>query len=180
MQKAFFEEDDEDKRPRKERAAEASASLRAAIDMSENGKLTKAMRLFQHAMALVDDDPEILIAYGEFLEKFEKNYLEADHMYARALAISPRNSRALVNRERTSPLVAEIDFQVLRRIDAKRDELVKLPDSNAALRRIKKEAYFQVNIKIFVNIHITVILWESATSSSVLRLCALLLYRKSP
>jgi len=35
-----------------------------------------------------------------------------------------------------------MDRSLLDRIDSKRDALVRIPDSNAALRRIKKEAYF--------------------------------------
>ncbi|CAG0917794.1 unnamed protein product [Notodromas monacha] len=139
----FSQEGDKNLRPRTERAAEANASLRAALEMSKAGKMTKAMRLFQHALALLNDDPELLIAYGEFLEKYENNFIQADHYYSKALTLSPRNSRALENKLRTSPIVADLDFRTLTRIDEKRDELAKIPDSNAALRRIKKEAYFQ-------------------------------------
>lgn len=47
------------------------------------------------------------------------------------------------NRRRTQPLVDEKDVALLARIDNKRDDLARIPSSSAALRRIKKEAYFQ-------------------------------------
>lgn len=43
-----------------------------------------------------------------------------------------------------------MDWQQLKRIDEKRDKMALISDSNMALRRAKKEAYFQVsnNMKI--------------------------------
>lgn len=37
-----------------------------------------------------------------------------------------------------------MDWQQLKRIDDKRDTMASISDSNIALRRAKKEAYFQV------------------------------------
>lgn len=41
-------------------------------------------------------------------------------------------------------VVEELDSETLRRIDRKRDTVAAIPDSNLALQRAKKEAYFQV------------------------------------
>lgn len=48
------------------------------------------------------------------------------------------------NRKRTQIIVDDLDWQQLKRIDEKRDKMSLLSDSNLALRRAKKEAYFLV------------------------------------
>jgi len=111
--------------------------------MNNSGKHLKAIKLFQHAMALSPEHPDILNHYGEFLEEVERKLVEADYHYSRALAFSPQHSRATQNRQRTTPLVNKIDNSFLTRIDRKRDNLLNIPDSSSGLRRIKKEAYFQ-------------------------------------
>lgn len=58
---------------------EAVAALNAALEMNKAGKQAKAMKLFQHALALQPNHPDILNNYGEFLEETEKNVLEADY-----------------------------------------------------------------------------------------------------
>ncbi|CAG0890240.1 unnamed protein product [Darwinula stevensoni] len=125
-----------------ENKAEAQASLHAALDMWERRKLEKAMKLFQHAMLLDPKEPDILTRYGEFLEEYEYDIIGADHLYAKALHSSPSHSKALQNRERTLPLVDELDKSRLLKLDRLRDELMRISDANHALRRIKKEAYF--------------------------------------
>jgi len=50
----------------------------------------------------------------------------------------------LINRKRTQIIVDDLDWQQLKRIDEKRDKMALISDSNMALRRAKKEAYFQV------------------------------------
>jgi len=122
---------------------EALATLNAALEMNNSGKHLKAIKLFQHAMALSPEHPDILNHYGEFLEEVERKLVEADYHYSRALAFSPQHSRATQNRQRTTPLVNKIDNSFLTRIDRKRDNLLNIPDSSSGLRRIKKEAYFQ-------------------------------------
>lgn len=47
------------------------------------------------------------------------------------------------NRRRTRPLVEEMDSTMLARIEGKRHDLTKILSTSGALRRIKKEAYFQ-------------------------------------
>ncbi|XP_046645877.1 protein adenylyltransferase Fic-like [Daphnia pulicaria] len=122
---------------------EALGALHAAIEMHKSGKHSKAMKLFSHALALNPEHPDILNHYGEFLEETERNLLDADYHYSRALTFSPNHMRALENHQRTSPIVDELDNNLLKRIDQKRDDLLNTPDSSSGLRRIKKEAYFQ-------------------------------------
>ncbi|KAF0301987.1 Adenosine monophosphate-protein transferase Fic [Amphibalanus amphitrite] len=109
--------------------------------MCRLGKLEKAGKLFEHALALSPRHPDVLTEYGEFLER--SDVTRANHLYTRALIFAPDHSRALQNRQRTQPLVEQNDLSQLERIDRKRDELAAIPESSAALRRIKKEAYFQ-------------------------------------
>ncbi|XP_063238336.1 protein adenylyltransferase Fic [Bacillus rossius redtenbacheri] len=123
--------------------AEALGSLRAALEMRLAGKNEKALKLFQHSVALAPQHPDVLNHYGEFLEETQKDIVRADHLYFRALALSPGHTRALGNRERTARIVQEMDTSVLERIDKKRDALSAIPNSNSAFRRAKKEAYFQ-------------------------------------
>lgn len=111
--------------------------------MWENGKSEKALRLFQHALALDPTHPDVLNSYGEFLEATEKDVVQAEHLYCRALTVSPEHTKALSNRERTLPLVEEIDQTAFNRLDEKRDILIKIPDSHPGLRRMKKECYFK-------------------------------------
>lgn len=122
--------------------AESMMFLRLALEMRNNGKEEKALKLFQHAFALNPTHPDILNHYGEFLEEHSKDVVQAEQLYTRALSVSPGHSRALVNRQRTLPMVEEMDESHLGRIDAKRDQLMTIPESDSALCRIKKEAYF--------------------------------------
>ena len=107
--------------------------------MNKNQKHGKAVKLFQHALALSPKHPDILTHYGEFLEETERNLLEADRHYSKALAFSPSHTRALTNHQRTSPMVDELDNNFLKRIDRKRDDLLKVPHASSGLKRIKKE-----------------------------------------
>lgn len=45
---------------------------------------------------------------------------------------------------RTAVVVEEMDGKWLRKIDEKRDKVAEIPETNLALSRAKKEAYFQV------------------------------------
>lgn len=121
---------------------EAVSSLHLALEMKEMGKLAKAQKLFQHAMALCPRHPDILTNYGEFYENTQ-DFMMADHFYVQALTYAPHHTKALVNRKRTLPVVEELDERRLKRIDGKREQLLQLPESSFALRRIRKEAYFQ-------------------------------------
>lgn len=48
--------------------AEALTSLHLALEMKLSGKQKKAIKLFQHAVALAPCHPDVLNHYGEFLE----------------------------------------------------------------------------------------------------------------
>lgn len=123
--------------------AEAVVSLNAALDMKKMGKADKALKLFQHAFALSPKHADILNHYGEFLEDTKKDVVRADQLYTLALTNYPEHTGALTNRQRTASIVENLDREMLRKIDDKRDALLSIPDSNSALRRAKKEAYFQ-------------------------------------
>ncbi|XP_017048406.1 protein adenylyltransferase Fic [Drosophila ficusphila] len=122
---------------------EALGALRLAQDMYLAGKDDKAARLFEHALALAPRHPEVLLRYGEFLEHNQRNVVLADQYYFQALTLNPSNTEALANRQRTADLVQELDERRLESLDSKRDALSAIHESNAALRRAKKEAYFQ-------------------------------------
>lgn len=64
---------------------------------------------------------------------------------------NPSHKRAIVNRKRTITVVEEMDTTWLRNIEDKRNKVAAIPDTNVALTRAKKEAYFQVNLaRIFL------------------------------
>lgn len=125
------------------RDAEAVVSLNAALDMKKNGKADKALKLFQHAFALSPKHADILNHYGEFLEDTKNDVVKADQLYTLALTNYPEHTGALMNRQRTASIVENLDREMLRKIDDKRDALQSIPENNSALRRAKKEAYFQ-------------------------------------
>ncbi|XP_031825316.1 FIC domain protein adenylyltransferase [Nomia melanderi] len=122
---------------------EAFTSLQLAFEMKLSGKEAKAVKLFQHAVALAPRHPDILNHYGEFLEYAQNDVIKANEYYVRALNYQPNHEEALINSRRTARIVDELDRRMLRRIDEKRDNLSAIPDKNAALIRAKKEAYFQ-------------------------------------
>lgn len=125
------------------RDSEAVVSLNAALDMKRNGKADKALKLFQHAFALSPKHADILNHYGEFLEDTKNDVVKADQLYTLALTNYPEHTGALMNRQRTASIVENLDREMLRKIDDKRDALQSIPENNSALRRAKKEAYFQ-------------------------------------
>ncbi|CAG9136486.1 unnamed protein product [Plutella xylostella] len=123
--------------------AEAVGSLHAALEMKKMGKSDKALKLFQHAFALSPKHADILNHYGEFLEDTKKDVVKADQLYTLALSNYPEHTGALMNRQRTASIVENLDREMLRKIDEKRDALLSIPENNSALRRAKREAYFQ-------------------------------------
>ncbi|OAD52675.1 Adenosine monophosphate-protein transferase FICD like protein [Eufriesea mexicana] len=123
--------------------AEALTSLHLALEMKLSGKQKKAIKLFQHAVALAPRHPDILNHYGEFLEHTQNDVIKANEYYVRALSYQPNHEGALMNSQRTARVVEELDRRMLRRIDDKRNALSAIPDNNVALIRAKKEAYFQ-------------------------------------
>lgn len=121
---------------------EAIMSIKKAKQLVSSGNKKLATKLFQHALALAPEFADGLNMYGEFLED-DDNILQANLLYQRALAYEPSHSTALANRERTMPLVEEIDKKMLLDIDKKKTELYKYPPSNSALRKAMKEFYYQ-------------------------------------
>lgn len=111
--------------------------------MHSDGKAEKALKLFQHAVNLAPRHPDVLTHYGEYLEHTQKDVMTADQLYFQALTHCPTHSKALTNRKRTESVVEQMDQEMFNRIDAKRDILAAIPDTNRALIRAKKEAYFQ-------------------------------------
>ncbi len=88
------------------------------------------------------------VSYGEFLETHERDLIAADHQFARAIAFSEPGSeehlRAIANRRRTSLAADELDVTKLRIIDDKKMAFQAMSlSSNSAMKRAKKEAYFQ-------------------------------------
>lgn len=136
-------ESEDEKKNVKASEKEALSSLHAALEMKKEGKHDKASKLFRHASVLAPKHPDILNHYGEFLEETQNNIMLADQLYFQALTYSPNHAKAFVNRQRTAGTVEEMDRTMLKRIDGKRDLISAIPDSNKALRRAKKEAYFQ-------------------------------------
>ena len=80
---------------------EAVAAMNIALDLQNRGRTDKALKVFQHALALDPSHADILTAFGEFLEWHVKDVVKADHMYQIALENSPQHGRAMLNRNRT-------------------------------------------------------------------------------
>ncbi|XP_024130992.1 protein adenylyltransferase FICD [Oryzias melastigma] len=128
-------------KPSKEMELEAKAALQQALEMKKLGKREKAHKLLVHALSMNPDFVDALTELGTILEE-EKDVVQADHLYTKALAISPCNERALVSRDRTLPLVEEIDQRYFSIIDSKVRRLMSIPKGNSALRRVMEETYY--------------------------------------
>ena len=111
--------------------------------MRAKGEKEKALELLKQCKSLSPRDPDILNEYGEFLEEEEEDIIEAEHHYALALVFNPDHSRAKSNRMRTLPLVKELDMEMLKRIENKRDALAKLSKDNILSHQTNIEAYYQ-------------------------------------
>ncbi|XP_028681171.1 protein adenylyltransferase FICD [Erpetoichthys calabaricus] len=120
---------------------EARAAVHQAVEMKRHGKREKAHKLLLHALNMDPDSVDALTELGAILEE-EKDVIQADHLYSKALAISPCNEKALVNRDRTQPLVEEIDQRHFSIIDSKVRKLMSIPKGNSALRRVMEETYY--------------------------------------
>jgi fido (protein-threonine AMPylation protein) len=135
--------DGETKPTSAEHRAEALATMQLAVQFKDRGKADKAKKLFKHAVALVPNHPDILTQYGLFIEEVRKDVVKAEHLYKRALRLSPSHSVAVVARARTQPLVEEIDNRMMTALDRKREIFLGVPHESAAMHRAKREAYFQ-------------------------------------
>ncbi|MEQ2202698.1 hypothetical protein XENOCAPTIV_012653 [Xenoophorus captivus] len=128
-------------KPSKEMKLEAKAALLQALEMKKLGKREKAHKLLVHALSMNPDFVDALTELGTILEE-EKDVVQADHLYTKALALSPCHERALVSRDRTLPLVEEIDQRYFSLIDSKMRRLMSIPKGNSALRRVMEETYY--------------------------------------
>ncbi|NP_001017794.1 protein adenylyltransferase FICD isoform X1 [Danio rerio] len=128
-------------KPSKETQLEAKAALQQALEMKKSGKREKAHKLLVHALNMNPEFVEALTELGTILEE-EKDVVQADHLYTKALAISPCHEKALVSRDRTLPLVEEIDQRHFGIIDGKVRRLMSIPKGNSALRRVMEETYY--------------------------------------
>ncbi|XP_062814800.1 protein adenylyltransferase FICD [Anolis carolinensis] len=120
---------------------EAKAALNQALEMKRQGKREKAHKLFRHALKMDPDYVDALTEFGLFSEE-EKDILQADFLYSKALTIAPRHEKALVSRDRTLPLVEEIDQRYFSIIDSKVRKVMSIPKGNSALRRVMEESYY--------------------------------------
>ncbi|XP_077317410.1 protein adenylyltransferase FICD [Lithobates pipiens] len=128
-------------KPSPEVAFEARASLNQALEMKRQGKREKAHKLLLHALKMDPDHVDALNELGILLEE-EKDVIQADYLYSKALMISPHNEKALINRDRTLPLVEEIDQRYFSIIDSKVKKLMSIPKGSSALRRVMEESYY--------------------------------------
>ena len=53
--------------------------------------------------------------------------------------------RAVLNRQKTSVIVEDLDLKMLKSIHDKKKAFLRINRNSAALKRAKKEAYFQVS-----------------------------------
>ncbi|XDB59102.1 PREDICTED: adenosine monophosphate-protein transferase FICD isoform X1 [Capra hircus] len=120
---------------------EAKAALNQALEMKRQGKRQKAHRLFLHALKMDPGFVDALNEFGIFSEE-DKDIIQADYLYTRALTIAPHHEKALVNRDRTLPLVEEIDQRFFSIIDSKVKKVMSIPKGNSALRRVMEETYY--------------------------------------
>ncbi|KAG8596741.1 hypothetical protein GDO81_002039 [Engystomops pustulosus] len=120
---------------------EAKAALNQALEMKHQGKRDKAHKLLLHSLKMDPDQVDALNELGIFLEE-EKDIIQADYLYSKALMISPHNEKALINRDRTLPLVEEINQRYFSIIDSKVKKVMSIPKGNSALRRVMEESYY--------------------------------------
>jgi fido (protein-threonine AMPylation protein) len=121
---------------------EAESALHLALRLMSENKIEKARKVFEHALTLDPYNSEILVEYGQFLEYHQKDLIRAENLYTRALVQQPTNPRALELKQRTLPLVEEIDQKHFTFIDNLLQELYRIPDTNPYLRRAKRDAYY--------------------------------------
>ncbi|KRZ21508.1 Adenosine monophosphate-protein transferase FICD [Trichinella pseudospiralis] len=112
--------------PAKGTESEALAVLQAAELFLKTGKVDKARKLFEHAVFLQPQHPDILTGYGLFTEKIGGDVVKANFMH----------------KGRTQPIVQEIDAEMMRILDQKRNKFLRIPRGSSGLRRAMREAYF--------------------------------------
>ncbi|CAG9855377.1 unnamed protein product [Phyllotreta striolata] len=121
--------------------SEVYNTLQAAIAFKLSGKSHKALKLFEHAAAIAPENADVLNRYGEFLEQQHHDIVAADELYFKALSHTPDHKAALINRQRTAPVVEGLDYNLFKLIDERNDFLknrIKLD----AFETVKKQAYY--------------------------------------
>ncbi|XP_018573126.1 adenosine monophosphate-protein transferase FICD homolog isoform X2 [Anoplophora glabripennis] len=121
--------------------SEVYNTLQAAIAFKLSGKSHKAMKLFEHAAAIAPENADVLNWYGEFLEQQHQDVVTADELYFKALTYSPDHKAALMNRQRTAPVVEGLDYKLFTTIDA-RKEFLKRRMKLDTFDTVKKQAYY--------------------------------------
>ncbi|KAJ8918724.1 hypothetical protein NQ315_015044 [Exocentrus adspersus] len=121
--------------------SEVYNTLQAAIAFKLSGKGHKAMKLFEHAAAIAPDNADVLNWYGEFLEQQHQDVVTADELYFKALTYSPDHKAALMNRQRTAPVVESLDYKLFKTIDA-RKEFLRQRMKLDSFDTVKKQAYY--------------------------------------
>lgn len=61
--------------------SEVDNCIKAAIAYKLAGKTTKAMKLFEHAVAIAPQNADVLNFYGEYLEQEHEDIITADELY---------------------------------------------------------------------------------------------------
>lgn len=124
------------------REAEALAALNAARRSRADGNVRKARSIIEHAYSLAPYNADILTEYGVFCEMVQRDVVEAEGFYLKALTRDPAHKEALIRRQRALPLVEEIDNRMMREIHTKRDQFMRIPRTDPGLRRAMRESYF--------------------------------------
>lgn len=124
------------------RRKESQMALKLALSMQRRGKPNKASKIFKYALSLDPRNPELLVAYGEYLERHKKDIVRAEHYYTKVVHIEPEHENAQVNLRRATPMVSKIDREMLDSLDGLLTRFYEIPSTNSALRRAKKDAYF--------------------------------------
>lgn len=87
--------------------------------MIKQGRSERALKIYLHALALDPHNADLLNTYGEFLESYKKDIVNADYFYQKVLTADPFHMKALQNQRRTLPVVEKIDRARFERIDGK-------------------------------------------------------------
>ncbi|MFH4973597.1 hypothetical protein AB6A40_000306 [Gnathostoma spinigerum] len=127
---------------RKYLESEALAALSAAVSSKKRGNVKRAEVIMRHALNLAPTHPDILTEYGILIETVQKNVVEAEGLYTRALSYNPHHTEALIHHARTMPVVKEIDKEMLKELHEKRNYFHRISRDNAAVRRVMRDSYF--------------------------------------
>lgn len=117
-------------------------ALHQARRLTDNGKTDRALKLFKRALEADPESADVLAQYGNFIEMQEKNVIKAQQMYAKAIAVRPDHVQAVTANERIKPLVEEKDHKMFEKIDWKRGLLRRVPVTDMAFNRARRENYF--------------------------------------